>query len=161
MLFRSSTFSVGVVKITGASGTLTVGGVQITAGQVALPSSMGIGPIAVSSASPLTLTFAVGTQPATLVGQVIASNSFALLPLPTGWSGNTTITFGGSSWTIDANAVGDGDGTVSMSGTLAQSGTWTVTVAGDNLLHIASATVDVSGQLTNANGSVQIGRAHV
>lgn len=153
--FSGSTFSIGAVKITGASGTLNLAGMQITAGQVALPSSLGIGPIAVSPSSPLLLTLASGDQPATLVGQVIDTNSFALLPLPGGWSGNTTITFGSSSWSVDASAVGDGDGTVSMSGTLSQSGTYTLQVQGDNLLHIASATIDVSGQISNATGSVQ------
>ncbi|MFM8829238.1 MAG: beta strand repeat-containing protein [Actinomycetota bacterium] len=153
--FSGSTFSVGAVQVKGASGTMNLGGVQITAGQVVLPSSIGIGPIAVSSASPLILTFAAGSQPATLVGQVVDSNSFALLPLPGGWSGSTTITFGSSSWAIDASAVGDGNGTVSLSGTLSQSGTYTVQVQGNNLLHIGSATIDVGGQLSNATGTVQ------
>jgi len=153
--FSGSTFSIGAVQITGASGTVNLGGVQITAGQVALPSSLGIGPIAVSSTSPLMLTLASGDQPASLVGQVIDSNSFALLPLPGGWSGSTTVTFGSSTWSIDASAVGDGNGTVSMSGTLTQGGTYTLQVQGDNLLHIGSATIDVAGQISNAGGSVQ------
>ena len=153
--FSGGSFSIGAVKITGASGLMNMTGVQINAGQVTLPASLGIGPLPVSQASPLILTYAVGSTAATLVGQVVDPNSFALLPLPGGWSGSTTITFGSSTWSIDASAVGDGNGKVSMSGTLGQGGTYTVQVQGDNLLHIGSATIDVAGQLSNAGGTVQ------
>ena len=153
--FSGSKFTVGSVTIGNSSGTLSLAGVTLTSGSVTLPSGWNIGPISISGSSPLIITFAEGSTPASLVGQLIAANSFALLPLPSGWAGNTTLTFGTTSSTLDATATGDGDGSVSATGTIGTDGTYNVAVTADNVLHIGSAPINLSGSVTNQGGSVQ------
>jgi len=150
--FSNTTFTVGGFTIKGASGSVSGAGATVTAGSLAVPTSWGIGPISVSRTSPLVVTMG---DTAALLGSVIAANSFALLPLPTGWSGNTTLSFGATSSTITANANGGAGGaTVALTGTYNTGGTFTASVTANKLVTVGSAAIDLSGTITNSGGSV-------
>lgn len=154
--FSGSSFSVGSLDITGASGTYSPAGVEITSGRLKLPASWNMSPLAIGS-TPLSLVFP-GNGQATQLSGSITTPSFAFLQLPTGWSGSTTLTFapgddGQTAGTAALSALDGNGGTVSMTGSVSTSGTFSLSATADNLITIGSTPLDLSGSVSNATGS--------
>ena len=154
--FSGSSFSVGSLDITGASGSYSPAGVEITSGKLKLPSSWNMSPLSIGS-TPLSLVFP-GNGQATQLSGSITTPSFAFLQLPTGWSGSTTLTFapgdnGQTTGTAALSALDGNGGTVSMTGSVSTSGTFSLSATADNLITIGSTPLDLSGSVSNATGS--------
>ena len=150
--FTGATATVGTFAITGVSGVVTPQAITLTAGRMTFPSAWRLAPVAITSSQPLAFAFTGSSVRVT--GQVVAQNAFGLLPLPSGWSGATTLTFAGDSLTLEALAKGDGDGTVRLSGTFDSSGSYQAEVKAYRLVAIGGAQFDLSGSITNDNGNV-------
>ena len=154
--FSGSSFSIGSLEVTRASGSYSPAGVEITEGTLTLPSSWNTPPLQIGS-TPLSLVFP-GNGQATQLSGSITTPSFAFLQLPTGWSGSTTLTFapgdgGQTTGTATLSALDGNGGTVSMTGSVSTSGTFSLSATADNLITIGSTPLDLSGSVSNATGT--------
>lgn len=153
--FSRSSITIGELEIANAAGTYSPAGIEITSGTLTLPASWNAPSFSIGS-TPLSLAFPSGSQTPELSGSV-TTPTFAFLPLPQGWSGTTTLTFaladGTDSATVTASAVDGGGGNVSITGSATSSGTYDLSVTADDLVTIGSATLDLSGSVSNASGT--------
>ena len=150
--FSGAAATVGTFRITGVSGVVTPQAITLRSGRMSFPSAWNLSPVAIASASPL--AFAFTGDSVRVTGQVVAANAFGLLPLPSGWSGATTLTFAGDSLTLQALAKGDGNGTVRLTGTFDSSGNYAADVEADRLVSVGGAQFDLKGSIRNEGGTV-------
>ena len=154
--FSASSITIGSLEIANAAGTYTPAGVSITSGTLTLPASWNAPTLSIGS-TPLSLAFPSGSSTPELSGSVTTA-SFAFLPLPSGWAGTTTITFsagdGSTTAAVKATATDGGSGSVTLSGTATPTGTFDLAVQADELVSIGSATLDLSGSVSNTTGTV-------
>ena len=150
--FSGASATVGTFRITGVSGVVTPQAITLKSGRMSFPSAWRLAPVSISSSTPLAFAFTGNSVRVT--GQVVARNAFGLLPLPTGWSGATTLTFAGDSLTLEALAKGDGDGTVRLTGTFDSSGDYSAEVKAYKLLAIGGEKLDLEGSIANEGGAV-------
>ncbi len=151
--FTGGTIDIGSLTIRDAAGTTTPLGITVTAGRLVTPGSWHLDPIAITAGSPVSLVFGASPgAPVTVYGQVSARADFALLPLPAGWSGATTITFAGAESRIEGTAVGGANGSVSLAGTVTTGGIYDAQVTARELASIGGAAIDLAGRVTNAQG---------
>jgi hypothetical protein len=171
----------GVYSVSIGAGTITSTGITINSASLTTPSGWSGGAITLASTSPVTLPFS-GTASAasssvSVQGTFSASGLFGL-PLPSGWTANTSFTFSytnsvvgiavsstagpsGSGLTISGSANTNGDYSVSVTGNLSLGGatisgvsaSWAsgspFTFAGT--VSIGGTTLSVSGSYTNTS----------
>ena len=153
--FSRSSLTVGALTFTNISGSITEAGVELATGTLTMPSSWGLQPIGINPQQPLVLAFSGSDgRSVSLTGQLTSPGDFAMLPLPSGWSGQTTLTFAGGSSVLSASATGDDDGSVNLSATISTGGTYNATVTANGLMAIGGSPLDLTGTITNAGGSV-------
>lgn len=156
--FSSSSFSVGGVQVTGASGSVGVAGIAITGGSVTTPGAWRLPALSMGAGDSLALAF-VGTSGSSVaLGGSVAAPGFAFLPLPGGWSGVTTLMFAasesGSSGAVSSTARGGSGGTVSLAGSISTGGNYSATVIADDLVSIGGSPIDLSGTASMSGGQV-------
>jgi hypothetical protein len=153
--FSASTFTVGGVTIADASGYVMPAGVEIASGTVTTPASWQLPAISIGT-TPLSLVFTGGSSANAELSGSVTAKAFPFLTLPSGWTGNTTLTFTPSgattTGTVDATAT-NGSGLVNATGTLSTAGTFTASVTANNILTIGSTSLDMSGTTSNASGT--------
>lgn len=151
--FTGGTIDFGALTIRDAVGTTSPLGITVTAGRLVTPGSWHLDPIPIVAGSPVSLIFgAYPGAPVTVYGQVSAPADFALLPLPVGWSGATTITFAGAESRIEGTAVGGTGGSASLAGTVTTGGIYDARVTARGLASIGASAIDLAGRVTNAQG---------
>ena len=153
--FSASTFTVGGVTIANASGYVMPAGIEITAGTVTTPASWQLPAITVGS-TPLSMVFTGGSSSNAQLSGSISAKAFPFLTLPSGWTGNTTLTFTPSGTTttgsVDATAT-NGSGLVNVTGSLSTTGTFNASVTANDILTIGATSLDMSGTTSNASGT--------
>jgi len=155
--FSKTAISIGGLTITGAAGSYSAAGLELTSGTLTMPSSWQIAPLSIGS-KPLSLVFGTAKADAQLSGS-LTSPGFAFITLPSGWSGSTTLTFapgdsGAMTGTITAKALNGNGGTADFTGTLQAGGTFSVDVTANELITIGETPLDLSGSISNATGTV-------
>ena len=153
--FSQTKLAIGQLTFNNLSGTLSAAGLELTTGTVQAPSSWDLAPLSINPAQPLMLAFSPpGSTSLSVTGQLVAKDDFAMLPLPSGWSGQTTLTFAGASSTIEATATGGAGGAVTLTGTIATGGDVNATVTANGLVEIGGSPLDLTGTVASSGGAV-------
>jgi hypothetical protein len=178
--FTGASFNLyGIYSASVGAGTISASGFTINAGSLSTPSNWPGGAMTLPSTTPITLPFSAST----LASSVSFQGSFSLgglfgLPLPSGWTAQTTISFSysnsvvgigisstagpsGSGLTISGSADTTGNFSVSVSGNMSLAG---VTISGVSAswasgspfvfagsISIGGSTLAVSGSYTNTS----------
>ncbi len=156
--YSNTSFDLGSATVTGASGTLSTGGISINAGSLTPPSSWSVPAFSLDN-SGATLLWSGDGSSVSAVGTFTLSQ-MVFLPLPDGWSGTTQIVLGTSSelssLSIDAVATGPGSAIATFTGSAATDGTFSLAGEAKDLVQIAGAGIDAKGTLTRAaaDGSI-------
>ena len=156
--FSNTSFTFGGVTVTNASGSVSPAFISITSGTVTTPASWNLPATSIGD-EPLTVAF-TGSNGST--GQLSGSLNvagFPFLTLPSGWTGTSTLSIApnaansGTVVTVGATAT-NGSGTVTLAGSATTAGVFTATVSANDLLSVGDATVDLSGTVSNATGTI-------
>ncbi len=153
--FSGSSFSISSVKASGVSGSISASGLTISGGTLTGPEAWH-SPTFTLSGGGLTVPFSGGA--AALSGTVKAEG-FAFVPLPDGWDGSTTLSFGagssGTSVSVSTTATGpksdaspDSPAPVaSIQGAVASDGTFSLAVSVQEIVQLAGSAVNLSGSV--------------
>ncbi|HEX4677894.1 MAG TPA: hypothetical protein VH210_01640, partial [Gaiellaceae bacterium] len=156
--FSGASFKVhGYLSATGVSGSISKDGVSFSSGTLTGPDAWGAPSFTIGSG--ISIPFGGGSV--SLSGTVTAGG-FAFVPLPSGWHGSTSVTFGsGSNGTgvsvsttatgpkIDASPNSDPP-TATVQGSVANDGTFSLAFDIQRIVQLAGTGVNVSGRVTRS-----------
>ncbi len=144
--FTGASFNLyGIYSASVGAGTISSSGFTINAGSITTPSNWPGGAMTLPSTTPISLPFSAST----LASSVSFQGSFSLgglfgLPLPSGWTAQTTISFSYSNSVVGigiSSTAGPSGSGLTISGTADTTGNFSVSVAGNMSL----AGVTISG----------------
>jgi hypothetical protein len=168
--FSDSTVSLGSFLTTSAlAGEVTKEGVRITSGRIALPPSWRAPTLSVKSSAKgkggILIAFPGGSASASVAVTGEASgDGFAFLPLPSGWSATTNVSFslgtGDNSFGFHAAAKGPSSDTsqgsplpeASISGKVSASGAFSLAVSASRVIQLQGHAIDLSGSVSGSGG---------
>ena len=144
----------GYLSATGVSGSVNKDGVSFSSGTLTGPDAWGAPTFTIGSG--ISIPFGGGSV--TLSGTVTAGG-FAFVPLPSGWSGTTSLTFGsgssGTSVSVSTTATGpksdaspnSSPPTATVQGAVSNDGTFSLAFDIQRIVQLAGTGVNVSGQV--------------
>ncbi|HEX3806373.1 MAG TPA: hypothetical protein VHV52_06290 [Gaiellaceae bacterium] len=154
--FSGSTFGTSSLKATGVDGSISASGLTITAGTLTGPEAWRSPTFTLGGAG-LSIPFDAGTVS---LNGTIKADGFAFVPLPSGWSGSTTVAFqaggsGGTSVSVDTTATGPTSDaspdspapTAEIQGAVSSDGTFSLSVDVQQIVQLAGSPVNLSGSV--------------
>jgi hypothetical protein len=156
--FSGSSFKVhGYLSATGVAGSISKDGISFSSGTLTGPDAWGAPSFTIGSG--ISIPFGGGSV--SLSGTVTAGG-FAFVPLPSGWHGSTSVTFGsgsnGTSVSISTTATGpkidaspnSDPPTATVQGSVANDGTFSLAFDIQRIVQLAGTGVNVSGHVTRS-----------
>jgi hypothetical protein len=145
------------LEASGVSGTVSADGVALTRGSVTGPAAWHAPTFTIGSKG-LSLPFGGGTN--VEVDGSVSGSGLGFIPLPSGWTGTTTVDFSVSSGSTSVAVKTEGTGpardtspdsprpTVSIDGTVANDGTFSLNVSLVRLVQLQGHAIDVTGHIS-------------
>jgi uncharacterized repeat protein (TIGR01451 family) len=153
--FSGAHFSVASLDAKGIDGSISASGITLTAGSVTGPEAWHSPTFTLSNGG---LTVPFGSGPVSLSGTIEASG-FAFVPLPSGWTGTTSVSFaaGGSGTSVSVSTTATGPKvdaspdspapTASISGNVSSDGTFSLDVDVQRIVQLEGAAVNLKGSV--------------
>lgn len=162
--FSDSSLKLGsILSATGVAGTIGSDGLHFSSGTISGPSDWHAPTFSMTpdpSASGIVLSY--NANDGLSMSGVVSGNGFAFLPLPSQWSGTTTLTFAasGSGFTaaVSANATGPASDTspntprpkVTLTGSVASDGTFSLNASATDVVQLDGSAINLSGSVARA-----------
>jgi hypothetical protein len=156
--FSGSGFKVhSYLEASGVAGTISKDGISFSAGTLTGPAAWGAPTFTIGSG--ISIPFGGGSV--SLSGTVTAGG-FAFVPLPSGWHGTTSVTFGsgsaGTSVSVSTTATGpkvdaspnSAAPTATVQGSVSNDGTFSLAFDIQRIVQLAGSGVNVAGHVTRA-----------
>ncbi|HWB22493.1 MAG TPA: hypothetical protein VG652_06355 [Gaiellaceae bacterium] len=152
------------LKATGVDGEISKDGITITSGTIEGPAAWKSPTLSISGDSSLFLAFPGSSSSASDVEAEgsVSGSGLAFIPLPSGWTGTTTLTFGVKSGvkslSLESDAIGpksdtspgSEDPTISLQGSVSSDGTFSLHADLERIVQIQGHPIALSGTIARA-----------
>lgn len=176
--FSDSSLKIGsVFSATGVAGTVGASGIHFTAGTLSGPAAWNSPSFSLSGSGGGTGTANAGATSLVVeytpsdglaVSGSVTASGLAFLPLPSGWTSSTTLTFAASTSGTSIDLVADATGPsadtspnssppkISINGTVALDGTFSLSASLTNFVQLQGSAINLTGKIarTTASGSI-------